>query len=258
MSTIVMDSAAAPAIPRGDQLTEINRKLDLLAQTMMVLGQQVNYLMEQAEASRRRQQMWDDLWTDMTPIVKEAYNVAEEQLEEMEQFVQLEDVLALVKRLARNTRNINEMLDLLESAQDFVRDAAPLTREMMDEATAQLETLERKGYFGFARQGMYVMDQIVTSFGEEDVKQLGDNVVLILNTVKALTQPEMMNLINGLTQGFHEAEAEAEAGELNTGYMGLFNQMRDPEVRRGLAITLATLRKVSLQAPKHNATIEKA
>ncbi len=250
MSTVVMDSAVAPAIPRGDQLAAIDHKLDLLTQTMLVLGQQVNYLMDQAEENRRRQRMWDDLWEDMTPVIKDAYNVAEEQLEEMEQFVQLEDVLALVKRLARNTRNINEMVDLLESAQDFVRDAAPLTREMMDEATTQLESLERKGYFGFAKQGMYVMDQIVTSFGEDDVKQLGDNVVLILNTVKALTQPEMMNLVNGLTQGFHEAEAEAQTGELDTGFMGLFKQMRDPEVRRGLAITLATLRKVSLQAPK--------
>ena len=85
----------------------------------------------------------------------------------------------------------------------------PLTRDMMDEATTNWRSLERKGYFGFARQGFYVMDQIVTSFSEEDVKQLGDNVVLILNTVKALTQPEMMNLVNSLTQGFHEAEAHA-------------------------------------------------
>ena len=101
--------------------------------------------------------------------------------------------MELVKRLARNTRNLNDMLDTLESAQDFVHDAAPLTKDMMTEATTQLGELERKGYFGFVRQGMYVMDQVVTSFGEEDVKQLGDNVVLILNTVKALTQPEMMN-----------------------------------------------------------------
>jgi uncharacterized protein YjgD (DUF1641 family) len=244
MSTVVMDSAVAPT--RGDQLSEINRKLDLLAQSMMVMGQQVNFLMEQADNGRRRQQEWDDLVADATPIIKEMYGVAEEHLEEMQQFVQLEDLLFLVKRLARNTRNFNQMLDSLESAQDFFQDAAPLTKEMMTEATATLETLERKGYFGFARQGAYVLDQVVTSFSEDDVKQLGDNVVLILNTVKSLTQPEMMNLINGLTQGFREAEAHAD--ELDASMFGLLKQMRDPEVRRGLAVTLATLKRVARQS----------
>ena len=251
MSTLVMDSSVAPAsaplAERGDQLGEISCKLDLLTQSMLVLGQQVNYLQEQAEISRRRQQTIDDLLTDLTPVVKDMYKAAEEQLAEMQQFVQLEDLTLLAKRVARNTRNIDEVLDYLESGLDFVHDAAPLTKDIMTEATAVLSEMERKGYFGFLRQGAYVMDQVVTSFGEEDVKQLGDNVVLILNTVKSLTQPEMLNLVNGLTAGFHAAEADADAGRLDTGLFGLMRQMRDPEVRRGLAITLETLKRVSQQ-----------
>lgn len=248
MSTVVMDTDKP--ISRNDQLAEISQKLDLMAQSIGVLGAQVNYLMEHAEADRRRQQTWDDLFEDLTPVVNDVYQIAETQFEEMQQFVTLDDVMELVKRLARNTRNLNDMLDTLESAQDFIRDAAPLTKDMMTEATTQLTEMERKGYFGFVRQGMYVMDQVVTSFDEDDVKQLGDNVVLILNTVKALTQPEMMTMLNNLTQGFHEAESEAQAGQLDIGMFGLMKQIRDPEVRRGLAITLETLRRVSAQAPK--------
>lgn len=253
MSSVVMDSAVAPTVGRGDQLAQIDQKLDLLTQSMQVMAQQVNYLMVEAEDSRRRQRVWEDLFADMQPVVKDIYDLAEEQLEEMQDFVQLDDVLALVKRLARNTRTLNEMMDMLESARDFVQDAAPLTREMVDGATNQLELFEQKGYFGFARQGMYVMDQIVTSFSEDDVRQLGDNVVLILNTVKQLTQPEMMDLVGNLTQGFHEAEVQAQTGSLDTGMFGLLKAMRDPEVRRGLAITLETLRRVSAQAPRRTA-----
>ena len=247
MSTLVMDSSVAPLAERSDQLGEISRKLDLLTQSMMVLGQQVNYLQEQAEIGRRRQQTIDDLLADLTPVVKDMYKAAEEQLAEMQQFVQLEDLTLLAKRVARNTRNIDEVLDYLESGLDFVHDAAPLTKDMMTEATTALSEMERKGYFGFVRQGAYVLDQVVTSFGEEDVKQLGDNVVLILNTVKSLTRPEMLNMVNGLTAGFHAAEAEADAGTLDTSLFGLMRQMRDPEVRRGLAITLETLKRVSQQ-----------
>ncbi|MBW7881047.1 MAG: DUF1641 domain-containing protein [Caldilineaceae bacterium] len=247
MSTAVIEKATPAS--QTSQLDAINEKLDRLAQSVAALGEQVNYLKEQAEDSRRRQQMWDDLWNDLTPVVNDVYLVAEEQLEEMQQFVQLEDLIALLKRLVRNTRNINEMLDILESAHDFVKDAAPLTHDMMAEATDQLAMLEGKGYFGFMRQGAYIVDQVVTSFSEDDVKHLGDNIVLILNTVKALTQPQMMNLVNSLTVGFHEAEAEAEAGVLETGLFSLLKQMRDPEVRRGLAVTMAMLKRVSKQAP---------
>jgi uncharacterized protein YjgD (DUF1641 family) len=74
---------------------------------------------------------------------------------------------------------------------------------------------------------------------------LGDNVVLILNTVKALTQPEVMNLVNNLTEGFHEAEDQVD--DLPTSTFGLLQQMRDPDVRRGLAITMAMLKRVSQQ-----------
>jgi uncharacterized protein YjgD (DUF1641 family) len=243
--------ADRPTTRAVDQLVEISQKLDLMAQSISVLGAQVNYLMERAEADRRRQQVWDDLLADLTPVANDIYHLAETQLDEMQQFVTLDDIMELAKRLARNTRTLNEMLDTLESANDFMRDVAPLTKDMMTEATTQLVELERKGYFGFARQGMYIIDQVVTSFSEEDVKQLGDNVVLILNTVKALTQPQMMMLLNNLTQGFHEAEAEARAGQLDIGMFGLLKQMRDPEVRRGLAITLETLRRVSAQAPKN-------
>lgn len=253
MSTLVMDTisdeaAGMDAAPeRADPWSEINRKLDLLAQSVAGLGRQVSYLQAQAEDGRRRQQEWDDLLADLGLVAKDMYAAAEDQLAEVQQFVQLEDMLALVKRLARNTANLNMLLDALESGLDFVQDAAPLTRDMMTEATARLGDLEHKGYFGFVRQGGYVLDQVVTSFSEEDVKQLGDNVVLILNTVKSLTQPEMMNLLNGLTAGFHAAEAQAEAGELDTSLLGLLRQMRDPAVRRGLAVTLATLKQVARQ-----------
>ncbi len=78
----------------------------------------------------------------------------------------------------RSFRDIAEFMDWEHRYDDIV--------DMMTEATAVLTQLESKGYFGFMRQGAYVVDQVVTSFSEQDVKQLGDNVVLILNTVKAL------------------------------------------------------------------------
>lgn len=226
--------------PAESEMAAVNRKLDQLTA-------QVAFLAEEAENARRQRMMWTDLQDDLSPIARDLYDVAEEEMASLQPHVELDDLLHFMRRLARNVRTFNEMLDQLESAKDFLADAAPITRELIDEVTVQMDQMERKGYFGFVRQGMYVADQIVTSFSEEDVRQLGDNVVLILNTVKALTQPEILNLANNLTSAFEEVENHAE--ELPTSLFGLLGQMRDPEVRRGLAVMMEVLKVISRQRP---------
>ena len=228
-----------------DRLAELNSKLDRLTESVAALGQQVEFLGEKAYEDRRRQREWDELREDLTPVINDVYAVTVEQLEEIQAYVQLEDVAQLAKRLARNTRTFNELLDQVESVNDFVKDFAPLSADMLEQSILMLNEMEQKGYFGFVRQGQYVMDQIVTSFSEDDVRLLGDNVVLILNTVKALTQPQMMDLVNNLTSGFQEVEGGTD--ELPTSLFGLMREMRDPEVRRGLAITMQVLKKISAQ-----------
>ena len=246
-----LPTAAAPGgggLLGADRLAALEAKLDGLATQVARLGEQMEFLADEAYAARRRRIEMEDLQTDLMPNVRDVYDVTVSQLEEIQAYVQLEDVLHLLKRLARNTCSINDLLDQLESLQDLWHDLSPLTKEMFTQAVTVLDDLERKGYFGFARQGLYVADQIVTAFGEDDVRLLGDNVVTILNTVKALTQPEMMNLVNNLTAGYHEADGQ----DLPTGFMGLMNQMRDPQVRRGLALTMAMLKRVSQQTPHTN------
>jgi uncharacterized protein YjgD (DUF1641 family) len=248
----MIPTTVAP-LPATAALDEIQGKLDGLAQAVGALVErtetltaQVEWLAERSLEQQRRQREWDELRADLMPVVREVYAVTVEEMQAIQHDVALDDVILLLKRLARNTRNLNQLLDWLESVMDLTHDANRMGREMMTMATDSLQEMEQKGYFGFVRQGRYVLDQIVTSFSEEDVRLLGDNIVLILNTVKALTQPEMMAMINNLTQGFHEAEAAVTPHD--TGLLALARQARDPDVRRGMAITLATLKRIAAQS----------
>jgi hypothetical protein len=76
----------------------------------------------------------------------------------------------------------------------------------------------------------------------------GDNVVLILNTVKDMTQPEIMSFVRNTLL---VAEKEIEK-PVDISYTGLLRQMRDPEVRRGLALTMRVLHVIGSQANKLN------
>lgn len=228
-------------------LLELNHKLDTLTG-------QVQELTEHMQAQQRRQREWDDLKADLTPVAIDLYQVAVEQLNEIEPYVQLEDLLYLAKRLARNTHNIEQLLDQVESLSDLLQDAGPIVNEAFLSAVQQMDVMERKGYFRLLRESQYVLDNVVGAFGPDDVRQLGDNVVTILMTVKEMTQPEVMSMAQNLAGTMRKTEAQQE--EVPTSFWSIFKQLRDPQTRRGLAVTLEMLKAVGAeQAPVSGSTI---
>jgi uncharacterized protein YjgD (DUF1641 family) len=210
---------------------ELNQKLDRLVT-------QVEFLTEEAQRQKRRQQEWDELKDDLIPVGNELFRLSVMQLEEMQEHVQLEDILRLAKRLARNTRNLEQMLDQMEGAMELVQDVSPLTRDMFLRLMAQMDEMERKGYFAFVQGGIEMMDRIVSEFTEEDVRQLSDNIVLILQTVKQMTQPEIMMMLQNTAHVVRDEEP------VDTSLLSIARQLNDPSVRKGLAKTLTVLKSV--------------
>lgn len=215
-----------------------------LKQSIDALAAQVQYLTEQAQAAERARQDRAELMRDMMPMVNDGFRLATEQLEEVQEYVDLGDLLRLAKRLLRNGRNLEAMLDQLESAMDLLQTVGPLTDDIFARSVDLLSEAERKGYFAFARGGLRIADNVVTSFSEDDVHKLGDNVVLMLNVVKDMTKPEIMNFVRSTLM---VAEKEVDK-PVDTSLFGLLGQMRDPAVRRGLALTMRVLHVVGMQA----------
>lgn len=218
-------------------LVELNQKLDALTA-------QVAYLADQAQLAERQRQERAELMHDVMPIVNEAYRLSVEQLEEVQEYVDLADILRLLKRLARNGRNIEKMLDQFESVMDLVDTVGPLADEAFSKAVTTFADFEQKGYFNLARGGLRMADNVVTAFTEDDVNKLGDNIVLILNTVKDMTQPEIMQFVRNTLLIAEEEVAKP----VDTSLISLIKQMNDPAVRRGLALTLRVLHVVGAQA----------
>lgn len=76
-------------------------------------------------------------------------------------------------------------------------------------------------------------------FSAEDIHALGDNVVYILETVKRITQPDMLQAINNAIIIFKSVETE------NVPEMGLWKMMRElntPEAKRGLGFLVTFLK----------------
>jgi uncharacterized protein YjgD (DUF1641 family) len=139
-----------------------------------------------------------------------------------------------------------------ESMSDLATDLTPIARQGMDSVTGLLARAEDKGYVEFAQSGVGVLDRVVTSFTSEDVEALGDNIVLILRTVKEMTQPEIMQMLQST---FHNVQIQDELMLEPPGLLALLRQMREPDARRGLARLLAALRSMG-QVPEMTNTRE--
>lgn len=130
-----------------------------------------------------------------------------------------------------------------EAAGEMWSEFSPIIRLMMGVGAERLESLERRGYFAFGRELLAVLDQVVTHYSPEDVRELSGQVVNIVDTVRRLTQPGVMAAATG-------ASAAVEgAGDVEPkGLLGMLKTSRDEDVRRGMAVLLEVLRHVGRAA----------
>ena len=235
-----------------DRIAELEQKIDIMSAQMDLL---VTELREQ----RLRRQQWDELRSDLAPIAGEAMILASNELEAIQEWVQPEDMLRLLRRILRNIKNIEDGMARYESLMDFLDDAGPLTSEAVTKTLTTLEDFEQRGYFEFARAGVGIVDNVVTAYSKEDVEALGDNIVQMLDIVKNLTQPEMLAVARRMLDAVQRQQAAAELEPIEPpGLMALARQVRDPEVRRGLARALNTFKVVSASETETAAATIKA
>ncbi len=210
------------------QLADIQAKLD--------------FITAQMEAQQRKQQEMEELKQDLIHIGKDAFNSAVVQLEEVSPYFDTDDLVYLVKKLLRNTRNLIHLMDQMENAADFFRDAKPLSIAAFHELLTTLDTLDRKGYFEFMKEAFKIVDTVVTSFTVDDVRMLRENITSILLTVKNLTQPDMLSTLNNAVGFYKKMDIDVEK---DATYVKIFKELRDPEVKRGLIFMLEFVKNMA-------------
>ncbi len=223
------------------QIDDINRKLDLI--------------LEEIEHQRRHRLEMEDLKDDLMRVGKDLYQTALVELEEVHDSIATGDMLYLGKKILRNIRTISATIEQLENLRDFLQDFSPVARSMFIDVMNALDDFDRKGYFAFGRELRHVADKVVTSFSVDDVRHLGDNVVTILNTVKSLTQPDMLHAINNAVSVYKTLDINVQE---DVSLLSLLREFNTPEARRGMAYmirffkTLAEQQATGLQQPMHH------
>jgi uncharacterized protein YjgD (DUF1641 family) len=214
----------------------VDERLDRLAGQLAEIG-------DELRRQREERNRWQELAEDLAPIAEEAMTMATSHLDaENYDFSQ---VVNLVGAVIRDAATLEAWIAPLRILSALADELGPLAAPATVSLNARLQNLDERGYFSFAREAAGVVDTVVTSFSDEDVKLLGDNIVLILRTVKQMTQPEVMSLLGRTAATLQEVELGNTARTPST--FALLRQMRDPQVRRGLVRVLATLRTIGTE-----------
>ena len=203
---------------------ELRRRVD-------AIDRKLDVILEEIELQRRHRREMEDLKADLMRVGKDVYDSAVVELEEVHDHMEAGDAVHLLKKLLRNVNNINLTLERLENAQDFIQDFTPVSRELFIDTMNKLDELDRKGYFEFLAELVRVGDTVVTSFSPEDVRRLGENVVTILQTVKSLSQEDVLNTVNNGLAVYRQLSIDVP-GKVST--WQLLRELNTPEMRRGL------------------------
>lgn len=213
------------------QINEINQKLDLL----------LGYMNEQ----RLKSETIEDLVSDVSIISKDAFTSVVYELDKQGMELNVDDIKTLVYKLIRNVNNFSQVMDMFESITDLLKDAGPMVTEAGIDFTNKLHEFEQKGYFEFFKELTKIMDNIISSYPPEDVKALADNIVTILDTVKNLTQPDMLHAINNAVSIFKNLDTN-DIKEYSL--WKAFREMNTPEMKRGLGFIMTFLKNLSKES----------
>lgn len=208
------------------------------------MADQLAEVTDELRRQRESRERWQELLNDLTPLAEQAMSttISHVDLDSSD----VENLFSLAHSVARNASVLEAWIGPLRSMSALADELAPLATPAVASLNERLQQLDERGYFAFARRSVDVLDNVVTSFSEEDVRLLGENIVLILQTIRQMTQPEVMGMLSRTALTMQQEEPGSEAPSLR----GLVRQFRDPLVRRGLARTLVALRSVGAESSR--------
>jgi uncharacterized protein YjgD (DUF1641 family) len=192
---------------------------------------------------------WDslaDLGTDLSLLMSPAVKLLTEELAEVETGFQMEDILALLKRLLLSFRHLAWALEQLENLTDWWQDLEPLLKVAVPHLIDKLDDLEQKGIFRINKAVINMYAKIAENYTPEDIDAMGDGFVRMHGIIKKLSEPAMIEF---LEQFLNLPSQINLAAAKPTGPVGLMFKMMDQDCRQGLGVAVEMTRALGKIKP---------
>lgn len=177
------------------------------------LDRKLDRILESIVQQQRNREEFDDLVTDLSLVTKDVVRHTVTLLDKSQVDLTHVDLPMLLVRLLQNLDTFREMLELLESARDFMKDASPIIHQVGLDAIHKMNEFEQKGYFELLRN--LTDPALIAGLGR---------------AAKALAEVDMDDTLD------------------NRSLFTLLKQMNSPEVRKSLSWTLRVIQAMNRPA----------
>lgn len=216
---------------------QINARLD-------ALENKIDLLLDYVNQQRLSTNMVEDLAGDLSIIGKDFYDTAVEELDKRQVEIDPAQVTDLLISFLRNIDNFKVVMNTFEMLIDLTKEIGPMANEAIIDFTKKMALLEEKGYFELVKDFGPVIDNIVIGLKPQDMKDLADNVVLILHTIKDITQPNMLKSIDNAVKMYASIETENIP---SYSVWRLLREMNSPEMKKAFGFAITFMKNMSKQ-----------
>jgi len=211
------------------QISELNRKLDLL--------------LESAEQQKRNREEINDLVADLNIVAKDAFQQTVIMLDKSQVELNNDQLSGLLIKLLHNLGTFSEMLDLMESARDLVKDLSPVLHQMGLDAVNKMNELDQKGYFEFATALMQFADKFIRTFNAEDLRRMEGSIGDMAGIIRNITDPGLLATLNRTLRSVNEIKMNDQ--DDNVPLWKIMMQLRSREVRKTLSYSIRLLKAIN-------------
>jgi len=212
-----------------EQINAINGKLDLI----------LDFVTQQQQ---KREEI-DDLIKDVNIVAKDAFRNTVVMLDKAGVELDSCGLSCLLIKVLQNIGTFHEMLELMESANDFMKDLTPVLHQVGLDAVNKMNELDQKGYFEYMRHMGRIADKWVQSFTPEDMQNIEANIGTFAGIVRRMTDPALVASLDRMTKVLAETRMDDKTD--NKTLWQLMKEIRSPEVRKTLSYSLKLVKEIA-------------
>jgi len=210
------------------QINDINRKLDIV--------------LEEITLQKQRRIEIEDLIQDVSVIGKDIFQTTVRELDKADVELSGECTMRLGLNLVKNISTFNQVIMMLESAMDFMKDAGPIVHQMGLDAVNKMAEFERKGYFEYISEIGKLLDKLTQYYTVSDIRNLNSNMDKITSIIRNLTQPGILETLEKTTRVISSAQLDEQSDDKPL--LKLFKEINSKEVRKSLFFSLRILKEI--------------
>ncbi len=215
------------------QIDQINHKLDLI--------------LEEATLQKQNRDIVVDLVDDLAIVGKDAFKGMVDSLDNAGIEVDGNQVNYLILNFIRNINNMNMLFQTLENITDFLKDASPIIKQIGIDATDKFNELDNKGYFEVLNQLTIALDTIMSKYSKKDIENLSGNIITVMETLMAITDPAVMKKIEIFARTYKEIDHESVP---EYSIWKVMRELNKPDMKKSIGFIMTFLKKINASDSK--------